>query len=140
MNAFKRLLSALVIVLAGIALTACNTAEEAPTASETPSEPLGLTDEEIGDLAYLKTLRDKFPELAGASDEQLVSLGKETCRSLEGMPINEDTMLLVFEAFYEGAEGTFSRNEVGYFYGAATSTYCPDTYDKIVSVIDGPTF
>ena len=112
-----------------VSLGACSSDSGTPAPVVTVTEQAPDTGPTV-DEAYVQTVRSLAPGMSrGATDAELIDLGKTTCRALD--EVNGDTDLL-FEVLYSQEPG-LDYGEVGAVVGASIIAYCPEYSDQIGS-------
>jgi len=123
------------ILVAAAALTlglaACGdepVAAPAPTVTVTEAPEPESTDlpSSVVDEAFAQTVRDEFPaETMGISDQEIVSLGHDTCDALD--TYNGDVSQLMADLIVEDVDPYFG----GFVLGASVVAYCPEYQDEV---------
>lgn len=120
----------LLLVLIGYSLG--NLTESDPEKPAGISAPSFSSDADATDAAFVQTVQEEIPYLATAPDDALITAGQDVCSLLESYhPLTTGELMNSVMGFTEGMDGNLTLTETSFFFGAATSSYCPAVYAEI---------
>jgi hypothetical protein len=108
----------LTLAVLGLTLSSCSSDTTYKSGFDNDPDPVSRDD------VFLEVVREDTPELSAVPDAEVIGIAKQVCRDIDTIPLDTPELFGIY--MMSAAEEVDDPQSMGFFFGAAIETYCPE--------------